>query len=81
MSEGVKMRLTEAKMLSVVRVVKVLANGDLRRRFLDLGIIEGTNIEVLYKGALGEPIAYFIRGAIIALRKEDGEKIKVVYNN
>lgn len=71
------MRLKDADMLSVVKVVKILASGDLRRRFLDLGIIEGTDIEVLYRGAMGDPIAYLIRGAIIALRAEDSEKIQV----
>lgn len=75
------MRLKDADMLSSVKVVKILASGDLRRRFLDLGIIEGTNIEVLYRGAMGDPIAYLIRGAVIALREEDSEKIQVVSCN
>ena len=57
------MFLKEAETSSKVRVKNVLAKGELRRRFLDLGIIEGTNIEVLYRGALGDPTAYFIRGA------------------
>ncbi|MBE6051955.1 MAG: ferrous iron transport protein A [Clostridium sp.] len=72
------MNLTEAKETSVVEVLKVDAEGELRRRFFDLGIIEGTKIEVLYKSPFGDPIAYEIRGAIIAIRKEDGEKIEIV---
>ena len=66
------MFLKEAETSSKVRVKNVLAKGELRRRFLDLGIIEGTNIEVLYRGALGDPTAYFIRGAIFALSEEVG---------
>lgn len=69
------MYLKEAETSTKVRVKNVLAKGELRRRFLDLGIIEGTNIEVLYRGALGDPTAYFIRGAIIALREEEGGMI------
>jgi ferrous iron transport protein A len=72
------MNLKDAKMCSMVKVIGIGAKGELRRRFLDLGIIEGTNIEVLYKGAFGDPVAYLIRGAIIAIREEDGEKIQVV---
>ncbi|WP_294349438.1 FeoA family protein [uncultured Clostridium sp.] len=72
------MNLTEAKEASVVEVSKVYAEGELRRRFFDLGIIEGTKIEVLYKSPFGDPVAYLIRGAVIAIRKEDGERIKVV---
>jgi ferrous iron transport protein A len=37
---------------------------------LDLGIIDGTEIEPLYKSPSGNPIAYLIRGAVIALRSD-----------
>jgi ferrous iron transport protein A len=72
------MNLKDAKMCSTVKVTEICAKGELKRRLLDLGIIEGTNIEVLYKGAFGDPVAYLIRGAVIAIREEDGAKIKVV---
>ena len=75
------MNLSDAELFSVVKVVKILAHGSLRRRFLGLGIIEGTNIEVLYRGAWGDPVTYFIRGAVIALRSEDGDMIKVTNCN
>ena len=44
---------------------------------LDLGIIPGTAIDVIRKSPLGDPIAYNIRGASIALRKEETEQILV----
>ncbi|AIY84836.1 MAG: ferrous iron transport protein A [Clostridium baratii] len=72
------MKLKEANLSSVVRVININAKGELRRRFFDLGIIEGTNIEVLFKGPFGDPVAYSIRGTVIALREEDGEKIEVI---
>ena len=72
------MKLKEANLDSVVRVININARGELRRRFFDLGIIEGTNIEVLFKGPFGDPVAYSIRGTVIALREEDGEKIEVI---
>ena len=75
------MKLTNAKLDSTVKVVDISAEGDLRRRFLDLGIIEGTEIEVMYRGPFGDPTAYLIRGAIIALREEESEKIHVVIDN
>ncbi len=71
------MNLREADISSKVQVVEILARGSLRRRFLDLGIIEGTKIEVLFESALGDPIAYLIRGSIIAIREEDSSKIQV----
>ena len=58
-------------------VDSLLSNGNERRRMLDLGVVPNTKIEVLYKSPSGDPIAYFIRGAVIALRNEDAQKIYV----
>lgn len=71
------MVLNEAEIKSKVKVIDIKAEGELRRRFLDLGIIEGTDIEVLYRSPFGNPTAYLIRGAVIAIRKEDCEGIVV----
>ena len=48
-----------------------------RRRLLDLGLINGTKIECVLKSIKGDPIAYRIRGALIALRNVDTDKIQV----
>ena len=72
------MNLGDAKVLSTVKVVNINARGELRRRFFDLGIIDGTQIEVLFRSPFGDPTAYMIRGAVIAIRKEDGRKIEVI---
>ena len=65
-------------MSSIVKVISIEAKGELRRRFFDLGIIEGTNIEALYRSPFGDPTAYLIRGTVIAMREEESEKINVV---
>ncbi len=44
---------------------------------LDLGLVNGTNVEALHKSPSGDPVAYYIRGSVIALRKEDAGKIFV----
>ncbi|NLL39554.1 MAG: ferrous iron transport protein A [Clostridiales bacterium] len=58
-------------------VVSLSAKGALRRRMLDLGIVDGTEIEPLYKSPAGNPVAYLIRGAVIALRADVADKIMV----
>lgn len=58
-------------------VVSLNANGPARRRMLDLGVIDGTEIEPLYKSPSGNPVAYRIRGAVIALRSDVSDKILV----
>lgn len=59
------------------KVIKLLSKGVLRRRLLDLGIIEGTEIEALGRSPSGDPTAYLIRGAVIALRTEVSSTILV----
>ncbi|NLN06352.1 MAG: ferrous iron transport protein A [Firmicutes bacterium] len=59
-------------------IVKNLAvEGVARRRMFDLGLIHGTAVESLMKSPAGDPIAYRIRGAVIALRLEEAEKLLV----
>ena len=48
-----------------------------RRRMQDIGLIDGTRVECLGKAISGDPAAYLIRGAVIALRSEDAAKIAV----
>ncbi|EFW39242.1 FeoA domain protein [Treponema phagedenis F0421] len=58
-------------------VVSILQDSRLRRRFFDLGIIPGTVIECIQQSALGDPTAYLIREAVIAIRSEDADCIQV----
>lgn len=58
-------------------VKKVTAKGLARRRLFDLGFIEQTMLESLRKSPAGDPTAYEIRGAVIALRKEEAAVILV----
>lgn len=59
-------------------VARLCATGSMRRRLLDLGLIEGTRVWCTQKSPWGDPIAYAVRGAIIALRVEDAQDILVV---
>lgn len=59
------------------RVVSQSTCGALRRRLLDMGLIDGTEVECVGKSPAGDPRAYLIRGAVIALRAEDGCRIAV----
>lgn len=56
---------------------KLLADGITKRRLLDLGLVKKTQIKALYKSPSGDPVAYEVRGAVIALRSEESSKIVV----
>ncbi|MBK8481575.1 MAG: DtxR family transcriptional regulator [Proteobacteria bacterium] len=60
-----------------VRGISPLCVGVARRRFFDLGFVPGTLIGVEMRSRHGDPTAYRIRGALIALRREQAELIQV----
>ncbi len=51
--------------------------GSMRRRLLDLGLTPDTKVECVGKSPLGDPKAYLIRGAVIALRQKDCRQIYI----
>lgn len=61
-------------------VVSVKSKGDILRRLLDIGVISGTRVKCVLKSPLGDPTAYLIRGAVMALRKEDCLDVMVKVN-
>jgi DtxR family Mn-dependent transcriptional regulator len=71
--------LTELKPGEDARVTGLspAIRGAERRRLMDLGILPGTVIENEMVSAGGDPIAYRVRGALIALRKSQAEMISV----
>ena len=52
-------------------------NKSIRRRLEELGVIDGTKIQCLFKSPLGDPSAYLFRGAVIALRREDADAVLI----
>lgn len=51
--------------------------GAQRRRLLDLGLVPGTRVTSELRGPSGDPTAYRIRGALIALRRDQASHIFV----
>lgn len=58
---------------SVVRALET--TGAMRRRLLDIGLVEDTAVECLGTSPGGDPAAYLIRGAVIAIRSEDSRGV------
>lgn len=62
---------------SFALVTGIMAEGLTRRRLLDLGLVPGTKVEVIRRSPVGDPIAFNIRGAVIALRREVAGQVLV----
>ena len=53
------------------RVLALTAQDSMRRRLLDIGLVKDTVVECLGRSPGGDPSAFLIRGAVIAIRSED----------
>lgn len=69
--------LSELPINTRAEVVKIECEKSLRSRLNELGLFEGEVIYSVFKSPLGEPKAYLIGGALIALRNTDCDKITV----
>lgn len=59
------------------RICEINLAEDMKQRLLDIGFVQGTRIECAFRSPFGDPIAYFIKGTAIALRKIDAREITV----
>ncbi len=57
------------------RVLSLTASGGRHRRLLDIGLTPGARVACLGESPGGDPRAYLIRGAVIAIRSEDARSV------
>ena len=60
-----------------VRVAKLVGDGSVKRRVMDMGVTKGTEIFVRKVAPLGDPIEVTIRGYELSLRKAEAEHVVV----
>lgn len=58
-------------------IQELKCEGNIRRRLLDMGLVKGTKITPVLVSPSKDPRAFFVRGSIIAIRKEDAEKVDI----
>lgn len=71
--------LNKVRLNQEVKIKKIDCSGNVKRRILDLGMIEGTKIKPVFKSPLGDPTAYEVRGTLISLREEESKRIIVKF--
>ncbi len=58
-------------------VIALHSQGPERRRMMDLGMVPGTRITAEMNSPLGDPVAYRVRGALVALRQEQARLVLI----
>ena len=70
-------KLVQIPLNQTVYIQEIQCKEHVKRRLLDLGLIQGTKIKPVFKSPLGDPIAYEIRGTLISIRNEEANRIIV----
>ncbi|MCK4871553.1 MAG: DtxR family transcriptional regulator [Phycisphaerales bacterium] len=62
---------------AIVHELDDTLRGFTRRRLLDLGLTPGAVVTSQYTGFLGDPTAYRVRGSLIALRRDQAQRVLI----
>ena len=71
------MQLGELKLGESAVVVNVAGEGQLRKRFLDLGITKGTRVTMARIAPFGDPVEIQLRGYRLTLRKSEASIVEI----
>lgn len=72
------MTLEELPIGGAAIIKSVGGEGALRCRFLDMGLIPKTRVEVRKVAPMGDPIEIRLRGYELTIRRDDAKEIEVV---
>jgi len=61
----------------VAVIKRVSLKGASRRRFMDMGLVSGTEVVIIRYAPLGDPIELKVKDYFLSVRKEDAEHIEV----
>lgn len=71
------MKLGELSLGESAVVVNVGGEGQLRKRFLDLGITKGTRVTMVRIAPFGDPVEIQLRGYRLTLRKSEASIVEI----
>ena len=69
--------LNEVALDCDAKINELRIKSDIKHRLMDLGIIKGSIIKPVFKSPSGDPVAYLVKGTVIALREQTTSKIFV----
>lgn len=74
---AMKATLDQLEIGQSATIINLSSTGLNRRRMMDMGILPGTRITTELVSPMGDPIAYRVRGTVVALRREQCSEIEV----
>lgn len=71
------LNLDQLEIGTKAKVIKINSSGTIKRRLLDIGLVEDTTVECILTSPFKDPRAYLIKGATIAIRNDDAKNIAI----
>ncbi|MBP5791075.1 MAG: ferrous iron transport protein A [Kiritimatiellae bacterium] len=71
------MTLNEVEKGKTVTVARLLGEGAVKRRIMDMGLTKGVEVTVRKVAPLGDPIELTVRGYELSIRKDEAAKVEV----
>ena len=71
------MKLSELQIGDTATILSVGGKGALRQHFLDMGLIQGTEVTVVKYAPMGDPVELRIHGYELSIRLADAENIEI----
>lgn len=71
------MTVNDLELGQKAHIVKITAKDELGRRIRDMGLVPGTEIEVVGRAPLNDPIALRLPGFTLSLRKNEAAYVTV----
>ena len=69
--------LNDLQMGEVGVITSLMAQGSIKRRLLDIGLVDDTEVQCILNSPSQDPKSFLIRGAVIALRNEDCQNVLI----
>ena len=69
--------LNDLKMGEVGVITSLMAQGSIKRRLLDIGLVDDTEVQCILNSQSQDPKAILIRGAVIDLLNEDCQNVLI----
>jgi ferrous iron transport protein A len=71
------MKLADVRIGEVVTIGQVTGEGGFRRRLMELGLVPGTQVEIVGAAPLGDPLELLVRGSSLSIRRGEAQLIEV----
>ncbi len=58
-------------------IVREIEASDLKVKLMEMGLVSGKNLKVLYRAPFGDPMAVDVEGYVLSLRMEEAKLVGV----